>query len=175
MKELGPREPEREEELELDAYDTSFADLDGIWEDIYQEDESLPIIESPLKGKSLEQQITESNNEMVTLEKVKKFLRKNGLALAGVTIMIASFVTAVVSLVKSGVRYAKSTGNKIADIFKKISKKVGPILGPLFSLIGTAFGLLAKGAGWLANNLWVLLILIAYLIYDYVKWKSGKK
>ena len=48
------------------------------------------------------------NNEYITLQKVKKFLKENGLALAGVSIMLASFVTAVLSLVKSVARAAKS-------------------------------------------------------------------
>ena len=114
------------------------------------------------------------NNEQVTLEKVKKFLKENGLALAGVGIMLASFATAVVSLVKSGARAVKGAGNKVADAFKKIAEKLGPILGPLFSLVGSVFGLLAKGVGWLGKNLWVLLLFVAYLIYDYGKWKFGK-
>ena len=89
--------------------------------------------------------------------------------------MLASFVTAVVSLVKSGMRGLKSGGDKVANIFKKIAGKVGPILGPIFSLAGSVVSLLSKGAGWLANNLWVLLLFFAYLLYDYGKWKFGKK
>ena len=113
-------------------------------------------------------------NEQVTLEKVKQFLKENGLALAGVSIMLASFVTAVVSLVKSRMRAAKSAGNKVSDAFKELAKKLGPVLGPLFSLAGSVFGLLAKGAGWLSKNLWVLFLFVAYLVYDYGKWKFQK-
>ena len=117
--------------------------------------------------KTLEEVV--ENNKQVTLEKVKKFLKENGLALAGVSIMLASFVTAVVSLVKSGARAAKSAGSKVADTFKELSRKLGPLLGPLFSLVGSVFGLLARGTGWLVNNLWVLFLLVAYLVYDYGK------
>ena len=140
-------------------------------------DELLTEINRPTQHEVSKKVLDEvvENNEKVTLEKVKSFLKRNGLALGGVTITIASFITAVVSILKSGVRYVKNTGNKVADVFKKIAKKLGPILGPLFSLMGTAISLLAKGAGWLVNNLWLLLVLIAYLIYDYAKWRSGKK
>ena len=109
-----------------------------------------------------------------SLEKVKKFLKENGLALAGVSIMLALFVTAVVSLVKSGMREGKSAGNKVADAFRELAKKLGPVLGPLFSLVGSVFGLLAKGASFLSKNLWVLFLFVIYLVYDYGKWKFVK-
>ena len=133
-------------------------------------------LDLPLKseeGKRILEEVVE-DNEQVTLEKVKKFLKQNGLALAGVSIMLASFVTAVVSLVKSGMRAAKSAGSKVADAFKELAKKLGPVLGPLFSLVGSVFGLLAKGAGWLSRNLWVLFLFVVYLVYDYGKWKFAK-
>ena len=98
-------------------------------------------LDLPLKseeGKRILEEVVE-DNEQVTLEKVKKFLKENGLALAGVSIMLASFVTAVVSLVKSGMRAAKSAGRKVADAFKELAKKLGPVLGPLFSLVGSVF------------------------------------
>ena len=113
-------------------------------------------------------------NERVTLETVKKFLKENGLALAGVSIMLASFVTTVVSLVKSSARAGKNAGNKLADAFKELPRKLGPVLGPIFSLVGSVLRLLAKGAGFLANNLWLLVLFVAYLIYDYGEWKFGK-
>ena len=138
-------------------------------------DRLLGELDRPVKseeGQLLEEVV--ENNEQVTLEKVKQFLKENGFALAGVSIMLASFVTAVVSLVKSGMRAAKSAGNKVADAFKELSKKLGPLLGGIFSLVGSVIGLLTKGTGWLSKNLWVLFLFVAYLIYDYGKWKFEK-
>ena len=114
-------------------------------------------------------------NEHVTPERVKRFLRENGIALAGVGIMLASFITAVVSIVKSGVRRVKTVTSEVGKVFKEIAKKLGPILGPIFSPVGTLFSLFGKSASWLASNLWVLLLLILYFLYDFGKWKLGKK
>ena len=134
-------------------------------------DRLLGELDRPVKSEEVQRILEEvvKNNEQVTLEKVKQFLTENGLALAGVSIMLASFVTAVVSLVKSGMRAAKSAGNKVADAFKELSKKLGPLLAGIFSLVGSVIGLLAKGTGWLSKNLWVLFLFVAYLIYDYGK------
>ena len=124
-------------------------------------------VEGELANQILDRVVEE--NEHVTLEKVKKFLKDNGLALAGVTIMLATFVTAVMSLVKSGMRSSKFIGKKTSDAFKEIAKKLRPIVGPLFSLVESVVSLLAKGAGWLANNLWLLILFLLYLAYDYLK------
>ena len=55
-----------------------------------------------------------------------------------------------------GVKVTKSVFDKTSDALKEIAKKLGPILGSLFSLMGTVLSLLAKGASHLAEHIWLL-------------------
>ena len=52
------------------------------------------------------------NNDRVTLEKVKKWFNDNALAILGVGIMVASFITSVVAITRSGFRAGKSANSR---------------------------------------------------------------
>ena len=131
-------------------------------------------LEQPLEHKCSKEVLNEvvENNDQVTLEKVKKWLKENALAISGVLIMLASFITSVCTITRSGFRVAKSATSKIAEAFKKVAAKLGPILGPVLSLVGNLVSLGAKGIGFLLENLWLLFLFLVYLAF---KWARGKK
>ena len=88
--------------------------------------------------------------------------------------MAATLITSIVASVKAVARLGVKGASAFGKGISAIGKKFGPILGPIFSLIGTAVSLAAKGAAFLANNLWVLALLIAYALYSEVS-KRVKK
>ena len=145
------------------------------WADI-EVDKILQKMNEPLVGERSEEILERviDDNEWVRLEKVKKFLKENAIAISGVGIMLATFITSIVSIVKSGVKTVRSTTNKISKPFKEIGKKLGPILGPIFSLAETIISLAGKGAGFLLENLWLLFLFLHYLAYDWIEKKRKK-
>ena len=98
------------------------------------------------------------NNERVTLEKVKKWLKGNALAISSIGIMLASFVTAIVALTKKGLTIAKDSFGNFSKAVKEIAKKVGPVIGPIVSLAGMGLSLLAKGANYLLKHFFTLFV-----------------
>ena len=124
------------------------------------------------------QQLSEENlvdNDVTRLERFKKFVRENALILSGVTIMFGTLITSIVMAARQAVRQTATATQKLAKAVINIGKKIAPLLAPVFSLIGTALSLGAKGVSWLAKNLWVLAILLAYLFYDQGKEQMRKR
>ena len=74
------------------------------------------------------------NNPETKLERFKRWLKENGVALGGVTIMIGTLITAIVSLAKSGATAVKGAVNSTTDFLKKfarLAKKLGPVVGSI--------------------------------------------
>ena len=85
--------------------------------------------------------------------------------------MTATLITTIVAVVRAA---AKKVGSGISTLGKEITalgKKLGPILGPVLSLVGAIVKLGAKGVSWLAKNLWLLALLIVYFLVQEVRRK----
>jgi len=104
-------------------------------------------------------------NDLTCLERFKKWARENLLALSGVSIMPASLITSIIALTRKVVKLGSGGVSALGKSLAALGKKLGPILGPIFSVIGSALTLAAKGVSWLSKNLWLLALLIVYAIY----------
>ena len=129
------------------------------------------------KTERIKQMLEENlvDNDVTRLERFKKFVKDNALSLVGITIMFGTLVTSIVMAARSAIRKGATVTSKLARAVYNIGKKVAPLLSPIVSLIGTALSLGAKGVSWLAQNLWVLAILLAWLFYDQVKEQVRKR
>ena len=124
---------------------------------------------------------TIENNPETKLERFKRWVRENGVALGGITVMLGTLITAIVSLLESGATAAKKAVESTTDLLKKfarLAKKLGPVLGKIGSAAISSFAILLKYASkaleFLASNLWLLFLLVAYIIYEYFKKKYRK-
>ena len=124
------------------------------------------------ESREIVQEVVEKNDQ-VRFERVRRWLKENALAISGVTIMMASLITSVVALTRKAVKVGKTAVDKLSKAVKAIAKKLGPIMGPVFSLQGNIISLGAKGLGFLAENLWLFLLLILYAAYKEVRRKKG--
>ena len=106
------------------------------------------------------------NNDLTRLERFKKWARENVVGVSAIVISVAGIVTAAVM----GARNTVKKGGKALGKFAKGVSKVFKKLGLLFSALGTLLSKMilagSQGLLWLSQNLWVLFLMIAYLIYN---------
>lgn len=100
----------------------------------------------------------ESIHDLSRLDRFKEWVKKNGLALEGITTGIASIITTISISARNAIKKeAKATG-KFAKAVFSLGKKLSPILIPLFNMLATVLSWRGKGLSWLASNLWVLVL-----------------
>ena len=105
-------------------------------------------------------------NDLTRLEKFKKWARENVVGVSAIAISIAGIVTTAVIGARSVVKKGGKALGKFARDVSKVFKK----LGPLFSALGTLLSKMilagSQGLLWLSQNLWVLFLIIASIVYN---------
>ena len=127
----------------------------------------LSLIERPVSEEVVSMIEEETDvNDLTRLEKFKKWARENVVGVSAVAISIAGIVTAAVM----GARTTIKKGGKALGKFAKGVSKVFKKLGPLFSALGTLLSKMilvgSQGLLWLSQNLWVLFLIIASIVYN---------
>ena len=56
--------------------------------------------------------------------------------------------------------------SKFAKALAKLGEKAAPVIGGLFNLVAKLLTLSANAVGFLAKNLWLLAVGLAYLLYE---------
>lgn len=107
------------------------------------------------------------DNDLNRLEKFKNWAKKNMVGLSGIAITIAGIVTTVVLSTRKAVRSSAKAVGRFAKALGNLGKKLGPILAPVIGFVSQALTWGVKATRWLANNLWVLVLFLTYLVYDY--------
>ena len=97
------------------------------------------------------------NNDLTRFERFKKWARRNLGGISVVTISVAGIITTIVMGARNAAR---------KDSLGKIAEKAGPMLGALLNLAAGVLKLEAKAIGFLAENLWLLAVMIAYALYE---------
>ena len=117
--------------------------------------------------KELEEGRQAQEEDISRFRKLVKWLGKEKVGLTGVAVSTAGLITALLIHARGAIiGTAKATG-KEAKALANLAKKAGPILVSVLNAIATALSWGAKGVAWLASNLWVLAVAIAFIIYDY--------
>ena len=128
-----------------------------------------------LQQRQIEEVRAQQEEDVSRLQRFKEWAKENMLGLSAIAITVAGIITTVVIGARNViVKGAQATG-KFAKALAKLGKELGPVLGQLFNMIAKLVSLGAKGQAWLASNLWVLAIAVAWLIYDYSKERRRKK
>ena len=113
------------------------------------------------------------NNPLTRFERFKKWARENLGGISVIAISVAGIITTIVMGMKTvAVRGAKAA-SKFGKFLAKLAEKAGPVLGALLNLAAGLLKLGAKGISFLAENLWILAVIIAYALWDRVQ-KSKK-
>ena len=115
------------------------------------------------------------NNPLTRFERFKKWARENLGGISVVAISVAGIITTIVMGMKTVVVGGAKAASKFGKFLAKLAQKAGPVLGALLNLAAGLLKLGAKGISFLAENLWILAVIIAYALWDRVQKKAKSK
>jgi hypothetical protein len=107
-------------------------------------------------------------------ERFRKWAKENLGALTAIAISIAGIITTVVVAGKKTIVGASKGLGAVGKALAGLAKSALPILVPILNLLSTILSWGAKGPAFLAQNLWIVAILIAGAIYKYLQNKRKK-
>jgi hypothetical protein len=107
-------------------------------------------------------------------ERFRKWSKENLGAIAAITISIAGIITTVVVAGKKAIVGASKGLGAVGKALAGLAKSSLPILVPLLNLLSIILSWGAKGLAFLAQNLWIVAVLIAGAIYKYLQSRRMK-
>ncbi|CAB4009484.1 Hypothetical predicted protein [Paramuricea clavata] len=128
-----------------------------------------------LQQREIEEVRAQQEEDVSRLQRFKEWAKENMLGLSAVAITVAGIITTVVIGARTAIIKGAQATSKFAKALANLGKKLGPMLLPLFNMLAKLVSLGAKGLAWLASNLWVLAIAVAWFVYDYFKERRRKK
>ena len=112
------------------------------------------------------------NNPLTRFERFKKWAKENLGGISVIAISVAGIITTIVMGMKTVVVGGAKAASKFGKFLAKLAEKAGPVLGALLNLAAGLLKLGAKGISFLAENLWILAVIIAYALWDRAKRKK---
>ena len=97
--------------------------------------------------------------------------QKNLGVISVVAISVAGIITTIVMGARAAIKKGAQATSKFARALAKVGEKVAPIIGNLLGLVAKLLTLGAGAVGFLAKNLWLLAVAIAYILYEKFKKK----
>ncbi|CAB3986982.1 Hypothetical predicted protein [Paramuricea clavata] len=128
-----------------------------------------------LQQREIEEVRAQQEEDVSRLQRFKEWAKENMLGLSAIAITVAGIITTVVIGARTAIIKGAQATSKFAKALANLGKKLGPTLLPLFNMLAKLVSLGAKGLAWLASNLWVLAIAVAWFAYDYFKERRRKK
>ena len=112
-------------------------------------------------------------NDLTRFERFKQWAKRNLGGISVVAISVAGIITTIVMGARTAIKKGARATSKFARALPKVGEKVAPIIGGLLNLAAKLLTLSANAVGFLAKNLWLLAVAIAYILYEkYQKKKS---
>ena len=111
-------------------------------------------------------------NDLTRFERFKQWAKRNLGGISVVAISVAGIITTIVMGARTAIKKGAQATSKFARALAKVGEKVAPIIGGLLNLAPKLLTLSADAVGFLAKNLWLLAVAIAYILYEKYKKKS---
>ena len=99
-------------------------------------------------------------------------VKKNIGGISVVAISVVGIITTIVMGARTVIKKGAQATSKFAKALVKVGEKVAPIIGGLLNLAAQLLTLSANAVGFLAKNLWLLAVGIAYVLYEKYKEKT---
>ena len=106
-----------------------------------------------------------SANDLVLLEKFKRWARRNLFVLSGVVIAIAGAIIAVVLVTRSALRRGATLTKRAKKVIDDATKDKG-LFSPFLDWISKIAAMGEKGLNFLSKNLWVIILVISFLMVN---------
>ena len=100
------------------------------------------------------------NNPLTRFERFRRWAKENLGGISVVAISVAGIITTIVMGMKTVVVGGAKAASKFGKFLAKLAEKAGPVLGALLNLAAGLLKLGAKGISFLAENLWILAVLV---------------
>ena len=131
------------------------------------------------RDKTLEQREREETRaaqeeDITRLQKFKEWAKKNVVAISGLAIGIAGLIKTIILRARKVVQKGAQKTSEFSKAVANLGKKLWPLLSPIFSIITQILTWGAKGLAFLATNLWILAIALAWFMYDQYKERRRK-
>ena len=126
------------------------------------------LVKKPIKEEA-------ETGDISRFKKFSKWAKENTFGLSAVLISAAGILTTILIAGRGAIRFGARATKNFASVLAKIAKKLAPVFGAVLNIIGSVLSLGAKGLAWLANNLWTLALLLAYLAYEEIRKKNINK
>ena len=107
-------------------------------------------------------------------ERFRKWAKENLGVISAIAISIAGIITTVVVAGKKTIVGASKGLGAVGKALAGLEKSALPILVPILNLLSTILSWGAKGLAFLAQNLWIVAVLIAGAIYKYLQSRRKK-
>ena len=104
-------------------------------------------------------------NDLTRFERFKQWAKKNIGGISPVAISVAGIITTIVMGARTAIKKGAQATSKFARALAKVGEKVAPIIGGLLNLVSKLLTLSADAVRFLAKNLWLLAVGIAYFLY----------
>ena len=114
------------------------------------------------------------NNDLIRLEKFKRWAKDNLVGVSALAISIAGITTTIVIGARKALKKGAQATGKFAKAVYNLGKKLGPLLAPILNIIAQAITWGAKGLAWLSKNLWLLALAVTWFICDQYKHRRRK-
>ena len=111
-------------------------------------------------------------NDLTRFERFKQWAKRNLGGISVVAISVAGIITTIVMGARTVIKKGARATSKFARTLAKVGEKVAPVIGGLLNLAAKLLTLSADAVGFLAKNLWLLAVAIAYILYEKYKKKS---
>ena len=111
-------------------------------------------------------------NDLTRFERFKQWAKRNLGGISVVAISVAGIITTIVMGARTAIKKGARATSKFARALPKVGEKVAPIIGGLLNLAAKLLTLSANAFGFLAKNLWLLAVAIAYILYEKYQKKS---
>jgi hypothetical protein len=105
-------------------------------------------------------------NDLTRFERFRKWARENLLELSAVSISVAGIITTVIMTGRSALKRGAQAVSRFGKAVANLAKKFGPILSAIGTLVSKVLTLGTQGILFLAQNLWILVLALTYLIYN---------
>ena len=112
------------------------------------------------------------NNDPARFERFKKWAKENLGGISVVAISIAGIITTIVMGMRTVVKKGANAVSKFGKFLGKLAGKAGPVLGALLNLATGLLKLGSKAVSFLAENLWILVLMITYALWNEQKKKK---
>ena len=119
------------------------------------------------KTKEVQSMVEEEaqQNDLTRFERFKQWAKRNLGGISVVAISVAGIITTIVMGARTVIKKGARATSKFARALAKVGEKVAPVIGGLLNLAAKLLTLSADAVGFLAKNLWLLAVAIAYILY----------